>query len=81
MKTKADLLAFLDRIGVEAETHEHPAVFRVGEADDVASPKHGDAITLTGTSEVFRVEKGGHLRDEFKTKLAVTDVTGMPDDD
>ncbi|WP_411286908.1 prolyl-tRNA synthetase associated domain-containing protein [Phenylobacterium sp.] len=31
MKTRADLLAFLEEIGVPAETHDHPAVFRVGE--------------------------------------------------
>jgi Ala-tRNA(Pro) deacylase len=35
MLTRAQLLAFLDEIGVEATTHEHPAVFRVGEGEDV----------------------------------------------
>ena len=35
MKTKADLLAFLDAIGVESVTREHPAVFRVGEGEEI----------------------------------------------
>jgi Ala-tRNA(Pro) deacylase len=35
MKTKADLLAFLEALGIEARTHEHPAVFRVGEGDEI----------------------------------------------
>jgi len=35
MRTKDELLAFLDSIGVEHETVEHPAVFRVGEGEDV----------------------------------------------
>ena len=56
-------------------------IFRVGDADDIVSPKHGDTIVLTGSSETFKVDTGGHTRDEFKTRLAVTDVTGMPDDD
>jgi len=35
MKTQADLLAFLAEIGVAAVTHEHPAVFRVGEGEEI----------------------------------------------
>ncbi|WP_372781272.1 prolyl-tRNA synthetase associated domain-containing protein [Phenylobacterium sp.] len=35
MKTRADLMALLDSLGVEHATHEHPAVFRVGEGEDV----------------------------------------------
>src|SRR3974390_1300586 len=35
MKTKADLLAFLDAIGGQARTHEHPAVVRVGEGEEI----------------------------------------------
>lgn len=32
MKTRRDLLAFLAEIGVEQTTHDHPAVFTVGES-------------------------------------------------
>jgi Ala-tRNA(Pro) deacylase len=35
MKTRADLLAFLDAHGVEHATLDHDAVFRVGEGDDI----------------------------------------------
>jgi Ala-tRNA(Pro) deacylase len=35
MRTKDELLAFLDSIGVAHDTTGHPAVFRVGEGEDV----------------------------------------------
>ena len=35
MKTRADLLALLDSLGVEHDTVDHPAVFRVGEGEEV----------------------------------------------
>jgi Ala-tRNA(Pro) deacylase len=35
MRTKDELLAFLDSLGVAHETVDHPAVFRVGEGEDV----------------------------------------------
>jgi Ala-tRNA(Pro) deacylase len=35
MKTRADLIALLADLGVETLTHEHPAVFRVGEGEAV----------------------------------------------
>ena len=35
MKTRADLFAFLDAHGVAHSTLDHPAVFRVGEGDEI----------------------------------------------
>ncbi|HEY0437409.1 MAG TPA: YbaK/EbsC family protein [Phenylobacterium sp.] len=35
MKTRADLIALLDSLGVEHSTVDHPAVFRVGEGEAV----------------------------------------------
>ena len=35
MKTQADLLAFLADLGIACVTHEHQAVFRVGEAPEI----------------------------------------------
>jgi Ala-tRNA(Pro) deacylase len=35
MKGRDDLFAFLDRIGVEHRTLDHPAVFTVGEGEDI----------------------------------------------
>jgi len=35
MKTKADLFAFFDAHGIEHSTLDHPAVFRVGEGEEI----------------------------------------------
>ncbi len=35
MKTRADLLAFLDAHGIAHRTVDHPAVFRVGEGEEI----------------------------------------------
>src|SRR5687767_702289 len=35
MKTRTQLLAFLDEIGVAHTTNDHPAVFRVGEGEEI----------------------------------------------
>lgn len=35
MKRKDDLLAFFAEIGVQPQTHEHPAVFRVEEGEEI----------------------------------------------
>jgi Ala-tRNA(Pro) deacylase len=35
MKTRADPMALLRRLGVAHSTHEHPAVFRVGEGERI----------------------------------------------
>jgi Ala-tRNA(Pro) deacylase len=35
MKTRADLMALLDSLGVKTTTHDHPAVFRVGEGEEI----------------------------------------------
>jgi Ala-tRNA(Pro) deacylase len=35
MKTRVQLTAFLDEIGVGHTTHDHPAVFRVGEGEEI----------------------------------------------
>jgi Ala-tRNA(Pro) deacylase len=41
MKTRADLFAFLDGLGVEHRTVAHEAVFRVGEGDEVKGAMPG----------------------------------------
>jgi Ala-tRNA(Pro) deacylase len=41
MRTKDEFLAFLDSIGVAHDTIDHPAVFRVGEGEDVKAAIHG----------------------------------------
>ena len=48
MKTRADLLALLDSLGVDHSTVDHPAVFRVGEGEEVKA-----AITGAHTKNLF----------------------------
>lgn len=56
MKSKADLLAFLDEIGVAARTHEHPAVFRVGEGEEIKAQ-----IAGAHTKNLFLKDAKGQL--------------------
>jgi Ala-tRNA(Pro) deacylase len=41
MKSRADLIALLDSLGVEHSTVDHPAVFRVGEGEEVKAGIEG----------------------------------------
>src|SRR3954454_3518116 len=41
MKTRADLIALLDSLGVDHATVDHPAVFRVGEGEDIKAGIEG----------------------------------------
>src|SRR5437879_5540605 len=56
MKTRADLIALLDSLGVEHTTHEHPAVFRVGEGEEVKA-----AIPGAHTKNLFLKDAKGQL--------------------
>jgi Ala-tRNA(Pro) deacylase len=56
MKTRADLIALLDSLGVEHTTHEHPAVFRVGEGEEVKA-----AIPGVHTKNLFLKDAKGQL--------------------
>jgi Ala-tRNA(Pro) deacylase len=56
MKTRADLMALLDSLGVEHATHEHPAVFRVGEGEDIKA-----AIPGAHTKNLFLKDAKGQL--------------------
>lgn len=56
MKTRADLLAFLEAHGIEARTYEHPAVFRVGEGEEIKA-----AIPGAHTKNLFLKDAKGQL--------------------
>jgi Ala-tRNA(Pro) deacylase len=56
MKTRADLIALLDSLGAEHATHEHPAVFRVGEGEEVKA-----AIAGAHTKNLFLKDAKGQL--------------------
>lgn len=56
MKTRADLLAFLDAHGIEHHTTDHVAVFRVGEGEGVK-----DEIPGAHTKNLFLKDAKGRL--------------------
>jgi Ala-tRNA(Pro) deacylase len=56
MKTRPDLIALLDSLGVEHVTHEHPAVFRVGEGEEIKA-----AIPGAHTKNLFLKDARGQL--------------------
>ena len=56
MKTRADLIGFLDEIGVVHSTLDHPAVFRVGEGDEIKA-----ALPGGHTKNLFLKDAKGQL--------------------
>lgn len=56
MKTRPDLLAFLTALGVEHATHDHPAVFTVGEGEDIKA-----GIPGAHTKNLFLKDAKGQL--------------------
>jgi Ala-tRNA(Pro) deacylase len=56
MKTRADLIALLDQLGVDHDTVDHPAVFRVGEGEEIKA-----AIPGAHTKNLFLKDAKGQL--------------------
>ncbi|MBS0332853.1 MAG: prolyl-tRNA synthetase associated domain-containing protein [Proteobacteria bacterium] len=56
MQTRADLIALLDRLGVAHDTIDHPAVFRVGEGEEIKA-----AIPGAHTKNLFLKDAKGQL--------------------
>lgn len=56
MKTRADLMALFDALGVETRTWEHPAVFRVGEGEEIKA-----GIPGAHTKNLFLKDAKGQL--------------------
>lgn len=56
MKTRADLFAFLDAQGIAHSTLDHPAVFRVGEGDEIKA-----ALPGGHTKNLFLKDAKGQL--------------------
>ena len=56
MKSRADLMALLDSLGVETTTVDHPAVFRVGEGEDIKA-----GIPGAHTKNLFLKDAKGQL--------------------
>jgi len=56
MKTRADLMAFFDAHAIAHETLDHPAVFRVGEGDEIKA-----ALPGAHTKNLFLKDAKGRL--------------------
>ena len=56
MTRRADLMALLEALGADTTTHEHPAVFRVGEGEDIKG-----AIPGAHTKNLFLKDAKGEL--------------------
>jgi Ala-tRNA(Pro) deacylase len=73
MKTKADLLGFLDEIGVASTTHEHPAVFRVGEGEEIKA-----ALPGAHSKNLFLKDAKGQLWLISAEDRSVIDLKRLP---
>lgn len=73
MRTKADLLAFLGDLGVAATTHEHPAVFRVGEGEAIKAD-----IAGAHTKNLFLKDAKGQLWLISAEDRSVIDLKRLP---
>ena len=70
MKTSADLLAFLDELGVEHRTLDHPAVFRVGEGDEIKAALPGahtkNLFLKDAKDQLWLISAEGHTQIDLK---------------
>jgi Ala-tRNA(Pro) deacylase len=73
MKTRADLIAFFDAHGIDHATLDHPAVFRVGEGDDIKADLPG-----AHTKNLFLKDKKGQLWLVSAEQHAVIDLKALP---
>jgi Ala-tRNA(Pro) deacylase len=73
MKRKADVLACLAALGVEAVTHEHPAVFRVGEGEEIKAKIPG-----AHTKNLFLKDAKGQLWLISAEDRTVIDLKRLP---
>lgn len=70
MKRCNDLLAFLSAHGIEAVTHEHPAVFTVGEGEDIKARIPGahtkNLFLKDAKGQLWLISAEGHARIDLK---------------
>jgi Ala-tRNA(Pro) deacylase len=70
MKTRDDLLAFLDQIGVGHTTHDHPAVFRVEEGEEIKARIPGahtkNLFLKDAKDQLWLVSAEGHAQIDLK---------------
>jgi Ala-tRNA(Pro) deacylase len=70
MKTRADLFAFLDELGVQHRTLDHPAVFRVGEGDEIKAALPGahtkNLFLKDAKDQLWLISAEGHTQIDLK---------------
>jgi Ala-tRNA(Pro) deacylase len=70
MKTRNDLLDLLAGLGVEAVTHDHPAVFTVGEGEDIKARIPGahtkNLFLKDARDQLWLISAEGHARIDLK---------------
>lgn len=70
MKTRADLLAFLDAQGIEHTTVDHPAVFTVGEGADIKAALPGahtkNLFLKDAKDQLWLISAEGHAQIDLK---------------
>lgn len=70
MKTRDDLLAFLDEIGVGQTTHDHPAVFRVEEGEEIKARIPGahtkNLFLKDAKDQLWLISAEGHAQIDLK---------------
>ncbi|HEY1752233.1 MAG TPA: YbaK/EbsC family protein [Caulobacteraceae bacterium] len=73
MKTRADLFAFFDQLGLAHRTLEHPAVFRVGEGEAIKAGLPGGH-----TKNLFLKDARGQLWLVSALQHAKIDLKALP---
>ncbi len=73
MKSRADLIAFLDQLGIAHSTLEHPAVFRVGEGAEIKAGLPG-----AHSKNLFLKDAKGQLWLISAADLTVIDLKALP---
>jgi Ala-tRNA(Pro) deacylase len=73
MKTRADLIAFLDAHQIAHQTVDHPAVFRVGEGEDIKAGLPG-----VHTKNLFLKDAKGRLWLISAADRTVIDLKRLP---
>ena len=73
MKTRADLIAFLDAYQISHRTVDHPAVFRVGEGEDIKAGLPG-----VHTKNLFLKDAKGRLWLISAADRTVIDLKRLP---
>jgi Ala-tRNA(Pro) deacylase len=70
MKTRDDLMAFLAQLGIETTTLDHPAVFRVGEGEEIKAALAGahtkNLFLKDAKDQLWLVSAEGHAQIDLK---------------